>query len=65
MSDTHKNQQYISCYGYDSITKNHSLGSGGTPLGILRVKAITLHCVVETFKVIRMAGQQLECVNSC
>jgi hypothetical protein len=37
MSDTHKNQQYISCYGYDRITKNHSLGSGGTPLGMFRV----------------------------
>jgi hypothetical protein len=25
MSDTYKNQEYISCYGYDRITKNHSL----------------------------------------
>jgi hypothetical protein len=31
MSDTYKNQQYISCYSYDRITKNHTLGSRRDP----------------------------------
>jgi hypothetical protein len=37
MPDTYKNQEYISFYGYDRITKITVWGPGGTPLGILRV----------------------------